>query len=440
MKSRRTRFSRPVHPLSVIGGVLAATAVSFRASAQEALRSTLSLDQTLATQQNRAVDLGPVQPHIGPVPFSLSVDSGFQFEDNINAAQTNPQADVILHSSLNTSFHWAATDQSEVDLNAGVGYSRYLKYSQNDRVDFAPTSALTWNVLLQDVTLTFYDQFSYTEDVVTQGALSDLATFPVFDNVTGFRASWTPDAWLFQAGYSHDEYFSDLSALNYLNRTSEYFFARGAWRFAENTQAGLEASASITAFEISAQAGNTSISIGPFADWQITEAIRATLRGGPTIYLFDAQPGAGSNSGTRLNSYYAGAQLNQQLTDYLSHQVSVQREVSLGLNEGGNFLTQLTAAYSLTYSQTRFLDIGINAAYERGTQTFQNEIVIAEGLGFLVNQTENYDHYAVGPSFTWHATDKLTASLNYNYYLRDSNLAGRGYQDNTVAFKVDYAF
>ncbi len=407
------------------------------APAQEALRNSLAVDQTLAPQ-NEVVNSGPDRPHLGPVQFSLNLYSSVELEDNINATEANPKSDAVLHNGFYTGLFWPATEQSDISLNAGIGYAHYLKYSQNDRLELAPNSALTWNLLLDDVTVALYDQFSYSQQVVTQGALSDLATFPVFDNTTGLRATWTPDQWLLSAGYSHDEYFSDLNSLAYLNRSSEYFFARGAWRFAENTQAGLEASASLTSYQIAVQSGNTSISVGPFVEWQITQAIHATLRGGPTFYLFDAQ-GSSSQSSV-LNSYYLNLQLNQQLTDFVSHEFSLQREVSLGLNQGGNFLEQLTASYSLTWALTPRISLSASGTYEHGTQTFQSELIVAEGLAFLLNQTEVYDHYAVGPTVTWQATDKLSAKLSYNYYLRDSNLAGRGYRQNDLSLGLTYSF
>ncbi len=182
----------------------------------------------------------------------------------------------------------------------------------------------------------------------TEAALSDLATFPHFDNTIGLRASWLPNQWLVEGGYSHNNYFSDSSSLSYLDRSSEYFFGRGAWRFAEVTQAGLEASASLTNYRQSSQNDSWSISLGPYAEWQITQSIYATLRGGPTLYMFES--GGSSAQGSDLSSYYLGLQVNQQLTSYLSHHLGIQRDVSLGVNQGGDYIEQFVASYSVSYT------------------------------------------------------------------------------------------
>ncbi len=67
-------------------------------------------------------------------------------------------------------------------------------------------------------------------------------------------------------------------------------------------------------------------------------------------------------------------------------------------------------------------------------------MILAPGFGVLVNQTEIYDHFSVGPALSWQATAKLSTSLSYNYYLRESDLAGRGYTQNSVTLRASYTF
>ena len=211
--------------------------------------------------------------------------------------------------------------------------------------------------------------------MVTQGAVSDLTRFPIYNNTAGIRASWQPGHWEFSGGYSHVDTFSTSSALSYLDRSSENFNLRGGWRFAENTEAGLEASASLTSYRLSTQPGDTSLSLGPFADWQITQAIHVTVRGGPTVYRFDPQ--AGSSPGSTLTSYYAQLSASHQLTAYLSHQISINRQVRLGLNQGGNDIEEFTATYSASCALTQKTGLNASLSYDHGNQTFQNLIPLA---------------------------------------------------------------
>lgn len=408
------------------------------APGQDALISSLAVAKAVQPAQNAVANLAPDQPHLGPVQLSLGLYSSVSYSDNINYSQTDPVADAILRAGANVGFFWPATPQSDLSLSSRIGYAYYVKNPQLSYVEVAPNSALAWNVFFDDGWLTFFDQFSYSQNVANEPALSGIVIFPVLDNTIGARVNWLPSQWQFQAGYSHDNYFSDSSAFEYLNRSSEYFFTRGAWRFAENTQAGLEASASLTKYQVSAQSGTESISVGPYAEWQITQAIHATLRGGPTLYFFDSS--GGSSQGSSLNSYYVGLQVSHQLTDFLSHQIGVQRNVSLGVNAGSSYLEQLTANYSASLALTPKIALSANLSYVQGSQTFQNLVLLFPGFGFLLNQTENFDQYAVGPSVAWQFREKLAASLSYNYYLRESNIAGRGYKQNSVTLSLSYAF
>jgi hypothetical protein len=432
---------RPV--LATIGGAIVVFAGP-SSSAQEALRSSLSYDQAVAPRQNEIVSLPPDQPHLGPVALTLGAYSGADFSDNINAASINPESDIILHDGVTTGFAWQATPQSSLNLNAGVGYVHYLKFSQNDRIELAPNSYLNWDIYFDDGSLTFYDQFTYSQSVVSQAALAGISSFPTYDNTAGIRASWLPGHWMFQAGYSHDEFFSDSTGFSNatssqnLDRSSEYFFGRAAWRFAENTQAGVETSASITGYRVSTQPGSTSVSIGPYADWQVTQFITATLRGGPTYYFFDSTGSSGSSS--TLPSYYVGLTVSHQLTPFISHSVSVQRDVSLGVNQGANYTENLTASYSASWAMTEHVSLSASASYVHGSQTFQNILNVAPGFAFLINQTEIYDQYSLSPGITWHATQKLSAGMSYSHSLRQSDLTGRGYAINSFSIRLSYAF
>ena len=133
----------------------------------------------LKSNQNPAVNLEPDRPHLGPVQLSLGGYAEADFQDNITFSQTDPLADEILHAGVNVGFYWPVTLQSDVSLNTSIGYAHYVKYSQYDYVEIGPNSALSWNVLFEDGSLTFFDQFSYSQQVVSQAALSGVATFPI---------------------------------------------------------------------------------------------------------------------------------------------------------------------------------------------------------------------------------------------------------------------
>ncbi len=128
-------------------------------------------------------------------------------------------------------------------------------------------------------------------------SVSNVSGIPIVDNTLGMRAQWQPGSWLFEAGYSYDNYFSTSSQYNYLNNNSDYFFTRGAWVFSEHGQLGLEGSTSLTYFSHPPQMNNIGYSVGPYLEWQPDRFITVTLHGGPTTFLCvcrQAQPRPGA--------------------------------------------------------------------------------------------------------------------------------------------------
>jgi hypothetical protein len=306
----------------------------------------------LDTQINAAASVKPKAPskgfQIGPVQIALAADVGTTYDDNINNTQLDRQSDFVSQIGSDIGLDWPVTDHSELNLGGRVSYLHYNRFTGNNGLEISPDSALTYAISLEEVTLTLYDQLTYSRQVTTEASLANQATLPRLDNVAGLRGQWDPDAWTFQLGYSHDEFITDASE-NYLNRSSEYFFSRAGRVVAEQTQFGVEASATLTHYEIASQADNDDISVGLYANWQILPALQVVLRGGPTFdqYYYPASRGGGTS---QLNSYYLHAEVHHQLTDYLSENLQVERDIQAGSTQGSDYIEQLTASYSVGYN------------------------------------------------------------------------------------------
>jgi uncharacterized protein (PEP-CTERM system associated) len=106
------------------------------------------------------------------------------------------------------------------------------------------------------------------------------------------------------------------------------------------------------------------------------------------------------------------------------------------LNAGSAFIEQLTGNYSIDWSLTQHTSLGISLVYENGRQPLPQLL-----FGFIqVETVENYWRYGIQPHFSWQVSDKLSASLAYNYWRRHSNLDGRNYEENSVSINLAYAF
>lgn len=403
------------------------------AKGQDALYNAISLSGTIAAQSNPATP-PPDTPHLGPVQLALGVYANSTYNDNINGSQSNPESDFIFQGGANLGLNWLATDRSDLQFATGIGYIHYLKYSANNGMVITPGSALTYSLSWNDLALTPYDQISYTRQVTSEAALANLATQPQFDNTAGIRAEWDPGHWILQASYGHDIFLSD-NANDYLNRASEYFYTSAGWRFAKSTQVGVEASDSLAAYQLASQGNTDSQSVGAYVQWQILQSLNFTVRGGPTFYQFSMPVEDGGNSS--LTSYYVSLATTEQLTDFLSQSLQINRSVQKGANAGSSYVQQLTAGYSISWALTRRISLAASVTYDDG----QQPLVVGYLLGIIpIDGTENYQQYSGALQASWQCTDHLAASLGYNHWLRDSNLTGRSYSANSVTLGLTYTF
>src|SRR3984957_14851653 len=153
------------------------------AHAQDALFSALSLDSVVAAQNqnntNPPVAHPPAQPYLGPLHLSLGAYSSFSFDNDINLSQYNPQSDAIIGSGLNLGVSWPATSLSTLQFSSQVGYNFYLRHPADYYLQISPGSALTWTFLLDDWSLTFFDQLGYSRNVISVAAVSNVSGIPI---------------------------------------------------------------------------------------------------------------------------------------------------------------------------------------------------------------------------------------------------------------------
>ena len=401
--------------------------------AQDALFSALSLDSVVAAQNqnntNPPVAHPPDQPYLGPLHLSLGAYSSFSFDNDINLSQYNPQSDAIIGSGLNLGVSWPATSLSTLQFNSQVGYNFYLRHPADDYLQISPGSALTWTFLLDDWSLTFFDQLGYSRNVISVAAVSNVSGIPILNNTLGLRAQWQSGQWQLQTGYSYNNYLSTAAEFNYLDNASQYFFARGAWLFAGDAQLGLEASTSITDYSHQTQSDSTSYSAGPYLEWNVIHSLHVSLHGGPTIYVFAAN--ASGQASSSLNSYYVNLDLTHQLTAFISEELSVDRSVSLGYGVGTAFTELLNTSYTVRWAAKPWLNFTLGLNYQVGQQP---------GTIGLFNTTENFDRFGISSGVSYQITHKLSSSLNYSHWTRGSNIPGNSYGDDNVSLQFQYAF
>jgi hypothetical protein len=403
----------------------------------------VSIDRSLTPPTNPAVYWAPDQALLGPVQGSFGVQAGAQYNNNINTSQFAPESDAIIYTGVNVGLLWPATENSALRFGAAIGYINYVSHSSDSGPVVSPDSALSWQIKLGDATLSVYDQISYLEQGIPDPALANVVKLPRLDNTAGTRITWEPKQWLVEAGYSFDYFISPSPTYNYLDRDSHYFFTRDAWRFADKTQAGIEGSVSLTHYIESTLGTSQSVSVGPYAEWQVTQATFVTARIGEVLNHFDSSGPA--TPGTSLSSYYLGFEISGTPATFLSDNINVVRQIALGINQGSGYVEQTTASGAFSLSVTPRVSLNGYVTYETGYQPLETQFLSrAFPGGPIIAEpeitSERFQFYGGGPTLSWRMTDKFSSRLTYFGWRRLSNLSGRAYLQNTVALNLSYTF
>ena len=111
-------------------------------------------------------------------------------------------------------------------------------------------------------------------------------------------------------------------------------------------------------------------------------------------------------------------------TQYVSYSVSGGRSISLGY--AGGSIDRYFAHWVANWQIVRKVTLGTFFSYEHGTQLYVGG--------------ETYSQYGPGISLSRSITEKLTSSLGYQVYWRDSNQPGRDYTVNVVSLTLIYRF
>jgi hypothetical protein len=388
--------------------------------AQEALRTAIEADRAYELRQVTAswaddpMRLGPIQ---------LAVEAGLEAEwnDNVTVSDANPLEDYILRPQVDLQASWPMTDPLRLSFGVGVGYTIYLQGNRDDRLLLTPGSELALDLRIQDVLLTLYNQVRYQDDPVSEPGLSETSEFAQVSNTAGVRATWFLQDWRLQAGYSHFNFWSLTDNYRYLDRASDQVYARVGLALAPATQIGVEASGSITRYDRPIRNNFHSASVGPFAEWRVTEHLGLRLRGGYVHYDFEERPGVLRLD--PLDTYYVGLTADHRLTPFLSHWLAATREVRVAIE--AEYAEHFQAEYGVRWNLLEPVTVSVEVFYDHSNEPrpVQDERYQREGFALEVG---------------WELTERMRAQVGYRFIVRDSNLPVRDYTQNRVLIGLMY--
>ena len=377
------------------------------------------------------VQLNPQQDEhynlaVGPLRLNVAAGVGMEYNDNINLSDHDRQSDFIFRPSLNLDSIWQLSDLNTLRFSIGVSYAKYFDHPQYDTrgVLFSPNSELAMTIMVGQVAITLRDRLSYQEDPYAIPTISNQAVFRRYENLVGAQADWDVNSLThLTVGYDHYNLWAiDSSAFAEASHSIDTVFIRPSVKLGPTFTLGLDASYNYIQYDTSVFNNASSILVGPYIDWNITEATRFYLEGGFQDYKTKSG-GAIGNVGDQ-NSYYIKAEIDNRLSDYFNQRLSFSKTTETG------YTSQYYELWHVEYA----------ADWKLTPSLVLDPVLFYEHYRTSGGAAENGDRFGTDLGLRYILTPSVTLGADYRFVLNDSNIPDSSYYQNLVLLSLFYNF
>jgi hypothetical protein len=326
---------------------------------------------------------------------------------------------------------WPVSDQNSLNLALGGGYSAYLQNPNLDRLFITPGSELSFDLYAGDFWINLHDRFSINEYSYQDPTVVGTGEYSQLQNALGVATTWDLNKTRVTFGYDHVNYnsLSGGNAQNYTGQPSgcsEVFSTSAGYTLKPDMLLGVELGGSLINYSTTTTnqpyRNATEWNVGGFYDTPVSEYIHFTAHAGYTVY--SPQSSGAPTSVDRFNGMYGQIDIKHRVNQYVEQTLSGGRTLNVAFY--GGTIDQYFARWQANWRIVRKLTLATSFTYYHGTQ--------------LIAGSETYDQYGPGISLSHPITTKLSSSLGYQFYLRESDLPGRNYTVNVVSLNLNYMF
>lgn len=390
------------------------------ASAQEALRSSLA-GQAAVEAKKQALANQVYNVEWGPISLKLQTSLETAATDNVRLTRTNRQDDLSFRPSVNLLSVWRVSEKNQLSLTVGGGYTKYLHATDYDNWFLAPNSDLSFDVYVGDFLINLHDRFSYSQEVDMDPSVSGVGSISRFQNLSGVDVTWDLNKAKFSVGYDHSIYVSQEEEYSYQDYAAELFSSRASFELNPTLITGVELGGGIKNRKEDVLNDNQHVSGGPFVFTQLSQYSQVRASVGYVAYFFDSN--ATSTNQSTADAFYADVAFKQRVNSWLSHTLTVGRQLQSG--DYSDTIDTFYVRYDAQWGIFRYANVNSFLSYERVEQEGQLE--------------ELANRYGFGLSLSRTLTEHLSGRLDYQFYLRDSDI-DQDYLQNRLVLDLIYSF
>jgi hypothetical protein len=351
--------------------------------------------------------------------FGAGVD--LEANDNISFNSSDRQFDLIARPQLNTRMAWRVSDANSFNLALGAGYAAYARHPEFDRVFITPGSELSFDLYAGDFWINLHERLSVTENAYADPTVVGTADYSQLQNVAGLGATWDLNKMVLRLGYDHATYVM-LSGGGVPEGDSDIFAFSAGYRWRPATVIGVESGGGQVVYS----GDGTPVTqawdwnVGIFWEAQPMQYVRVKAGAGYTVYA--PQSDVTQSSVPDFTGIYARLGLDHRVNRHMEYSLNAGRSISFGFFSGT--IDMYTAVLEARWHLFQKLSLGTGFKFEHGTE--------------LTAGGETFDRFGPRVSLERPLTVKMSGVLRYQYYQRQSDVAGGDYQVNLVTLSIVY--
>jgi hypothetical protein len=197
---------------------------------------------------------------------------------------------------------------------------------------------------------------------------------------------------------------------------------------------GLEIVGATSNYPDSSSADFSSLTVGPYIEYQLTPYTHLFLSGGYKLYSGNggAVAAAGTVPGIAGNQsgFYAGASIVHTLNRYYRDRLDFGRSDEFDAFNGRAQTSYVR--YSGTWEVSQKMSLGIGLSYE--------DVNLVSGSLFNGGLGEKYSRIGASLSTAYRLTEHFDVGLAYRYTNKDSTIALLSYSQNSLTISLGYRF
>ena len=387
------------------------------------LESTRERDAMLYRSQ-RNVFNQPYNIKIGPIPFLLSAGLDIDYTDNGGRSNFDKSSELTLLPRIDLSGSLRLTSFASLSLSLGIGYIKYLKHSENDRLlplasaTLNPEAGISFNIKIGKFLINVFDRPQtpqFQADAVTQ---RNQTQYQQFTNVAGVSILWDTNSRASMTfRYSHTDSISFGSQTSTSDGSSENFLTSLSCKLSDSLGVGFEAGTGITKYKEPFLNSGTTYHAGPFVKLRASDSLQIEASAGYQGGNYGSGGTVGDNSS--LGSYYANISISNQLNTHLTHSLSFGHESQNGAFSNSTEVNYVR--YRANWDVIRIANLGFYTSFED----------VQESGGLLAQHLYNF---TIGLQSAFQLTKHINISLVYQFTKREANGDGDLPGENSLAF------